>query len=428
MREIDQRSNIKCCLFGLIGILSVSFFVLPEAYALDLTAPFVLETAQVLPPNVRNPRFFDVFMSMDSKFDGGGNSQGLGLPLYKPVRWSDILDIQKPGTDKKLILATMKDAGVSADSLAGTTTGTVNTFFDVKVPVFAVGITERIMVAVAVPIMNIAINADTGFNRTANGQNWVQQVSARSVEQGNTAATKLNNSVNEKLIAYGYEPIQSKTISGVGDIQVVGKYLVYDSPSDHISLKSTISLPTGIGPNADLALDIPTGDARFELGGMIAYDRTLPASFKLNTYAGVTALMPYSVVRRIPTNYDDPISRDKEQLTQNLGESFALGTSLLYEFESLGIQLGAGYNFQFLTQPSYSRGIYTEERYRFLEAWTPVEALHTATLMAGFSTVEWYQKKKFVYPFQVNIAFSSPIIGRNVTTNNVLAGQIVAFF
>jgi hypothetical protein len=134
------------------------------------------------------------------------------------------------------------------------------------------------------------------------------------------------------------------------------------------------------------------------------------------------------VVRRIPTNYDDPISRDKEQLTQNLGESFALGTSLLYEFESLGIQLGAGYNFQFLTQPSYSRGIYTEERYRFLEAWTPVEALHTATLMAGFSTVEWYQKKKFVYPFQVNIAFSSPIIGRNVTTNNVLAGQIVAFF
>ena len=81
-----------------------------------------------------------------------------------------------------------------------------------------------------------------------------------------------------------------------------------------------------------------------------------------------------------------------------------------------------------MTKPSYAVGVYSPERYGYLEDLTPVEALHSTTLMAGFSTVEWYQAKKFVYPFQANFVFSHPFLGRNVTTNDVFSGELVLFF
>jgi hypothetical protein len=105
-----------------------------------------------------------------------------------------------------------------------------------------------------------------------------------------------------------------------------------------------------------------------------------------------------------------------------------MGTSISHVFPSLGIVTAAGYNFQYMTGQTFSRGALLAERYVFLEDQTPAESLHSATLMAGFSTVEWYQSKKFVYPFQANFVYSHPFMGKNVTTNDVVSGELVMFF
>ena len=48
--------------------------------------------------------------------------------------------------------------------------------------------------------------------------------------------------------------------------------------------------------------------------------------------------------------------------------------------------------------------------------------------MGGFSTVEWFKQKKFFYPFQANVAYSRALAGRNVTSNDVVAAELVLFF
>ncbi len=424
---LKSMSSLNVLSLGLFLVASI-FGGVKEAHALNLSSPFYLENPLLLPPGVKNPRFTNIFMSVDSKFNGSGDVTPLGERLNKEIKWSEIVDAQKRHSEKSMVRSVLNDLGLNYDGSPGNATGVVNTFFNVKAPVFAVGLSERFTLAVAVPVMEVQISADTGFVKSDDGQAFTSKVSSLSVDEGTTAARKLNNPVNEKLVDYGYSPIQSRTISNIGDIQVVGKYLLHKDDKSMLTWKSTLVLPTGAGPNVDLALDIPTGDARFQVGQAMIYGRELGSDFRLNAYSGVMALMPNGMEKRIPTEEDDAISRDKESLTRQLGASFAAGTSVNHVFPSIGLVTAAGYSFQYMTKPSYSVGAYSPERYSYLEDITPAQTLHSTTLMAGFSTVEWYQAKKFFYPFQANFVFSHPLSGRNVTTNDVFSGELVLFF
>lgn len=398
------------------------------AFALDLTSPFALETSQVLPKGIGNPHFADLFMSIDTKYGGSGGYEPLGYLLNRTVSWNSVISSQNTAVDRSLVQSTVKDSGVDSNGSPGSTTGQVNAFFDVKVPILAFGITDKFTLAVALPVMSVSVAADTGFARSADGQTWVNKLCTLSVEQCNQAASQLNNAINQRMALYGYQPIQSRSFSAVGDMQLVGKYLLYQDEKNGVGLKTTVVVPTGRGPNADIAVDIPTGDGRFEIGQAVTYDRILLSNLRWNSYLGYMALLPTRLDRRIPLTSDDPISPDKESLTKNLGSMATAGTSFQYEIPRYGVRTGLGYSYQFLSKTTYSQGVYSPERYSYLENFTPSESLHSAIFLAGLSTVDWYMNKKFFYPFQANFVYSHPLLGRNVTTNDVVAGEIVLFF
>ncbi len=414
-----------------VGFILIIIFIstLPIASALDLVPPFFLDSAQVLPSGIRNPRFSNVYVASDTRFGGGGQFEPLGAPLNRVIHWTDVLDAQKTATEKSIVLSTIKDTGLDVNGGPGNSTGAVNVVANVQVPVLAIGLSERLTLAVAVPVMNISVSADSGFSRSAEGQKWVEHVSNLSVDDGNNAARQLNNAVNEKVSRLGYQPIQSKSISNIGDIQVIGKYVVHQDPLNLWSLKTTLVLPTGIAPNSNAALDIPTGDGRVQIGETVLYDRILAPDLRWNAFGGILALLSNQMDRRIPISDTDSLSSDQETLTRETGAVASLGTSVSYFFPALGIMTGAGYHFQFQTQTHFSGGtLYSSQRYAELDALFPSQTLHSVVVMAGFSTIEWFKNKKFFYPLQANLVYSHPIFGRNVAASDVFTGEIVLFF
>lgn len=411
--------------FACIALISGSQLV----HALDLTSPVLLENTLVLPEGVRNPRFINVFMSMDARFNGVGTPEPLGNPINRVVRWGDLIQLQASEVDRGAIRSTLSDAGLDPNGSPGNTVGMVNTFFNVKVPAIAFGITDRLTVATVLPIMSVSASVATGFVKSGDGQKWVDQLCDLSVEQCNSAAQRLNNAVSTRLSTYGYKPIQSQNFTRIGDVQLLGKYLAYQDPFQRIALKSVFTFPTGTVPDVNAAMDIPTGDGRFKVSSGVVYDRALPLDLRWSAFGEVTALLPNQMDRRIPLVSGDAISPDQERLTRNLGSMVSMGTGLSYVFSSVGLLAGAGYGFQFMTKPTYSGRLkFASERYEFLEGLTPVQALHSVTVTVGFSTVEWYQQKKFAYPFQAQFLLSHPLLGRNVTTNDVFSGELVLFF
>jgi hypothetical protein len=411
-------------------LLFTAFLMGAAAHAADLKAPFELETTKVLPKKVRNPRIKNLFMDVTSRYNGIGQLEPLGQKLNKVVTFNDLVESKSTQEDKDKVKGLYEGAGFAADQSPGSTSGVVNSYANVKVPVFAIGVTEKLTMAVAVPVMDIQVSADTGFIKDANGDQFVAAAEAASIEKGIEARNGLNNAINEKLKRLGYEQIPAfQQVKGVGDVKLVGKYLLRNEERIQLAVKGEVTFPTGRAPNADKVIDPALGDGQWDVGAAAIYDYKLLPDLRWNTYGGYVAQLPASLDRRLPKSATDSLSSDKEYLLRDLGDIVTTGTSLSYEFPAVGMMVGAGYTFQYLTKTTYRDGANPDKnRYRLLENEYPYQALHSATLMTGFSTVEWFKAKKFVYPFQANVAYSRPITGRNVTSNEVVAAELVLFF
>jgi hypothetical protein len=392
--------------------------------------PFALETSATLPQNVKNPRFINIYTSVTEKYDGMGNVNPLGSPLCKVVTVSDVLS-GTPANKRIDMAGTVANANLTEADALGSTVGQVNTVANVKVASLAWGVTDRLTIAGALPVLKIDVSTSTGFAANANGELLVRNVGAAGNEEvQNYARANLNDAVGSKLRRLGYQPIPTqKTISGVGDAQIIAKYKLSDDGVNSTAIKGRVILPTGIQPDADLALDIPTSDGRFGFGLSGIYDRQLPLDLRWDSYGAYTALLPHHIVKRIPTSEWDSLSADKEELYEKTRHQIAFGSGLEHRIPSLGIVTGAGYSFQYQTRADYEAGTaFDASRYYLLGDLQSNQALHNFVATAGFSTIEWYKAKKFVYPFQVNFSYMHPLAGRNVANSDLVAGELLLFF
>jgi hypothetical protein len=399
------------------------------ALAGELASPFALETTKVLPPGVRNPRFINVYTGIDEKFSGLGQAEQLGQPLYRPVTWNLVLKTQDDDAKRATVMGLVQANGLEGKS-PGHTTGSVSTFANIRVPALAYGVTSRFTLAVAVPIVNIDVNADTGFVASGDGLRFINAAADSSPALGNEAQNKLNNSVDEKLKWAGMEPVAPFQVRGVGDVQVVSKFLLHDGSSTSFALKETLILPTGsVQANPDRAIDIPTTDDRLGVGSQAIYNQELFWNMTLVGTAGYTAYLPHRIVKRLPDAADDPISRDKEDLQENFRHLVATTAGIEKRFERLGLAVSGGYAGQYQSKVSYEPGLLAQgKRLEWLRNLQPSQTLHSFLATAGFSTVSWYRNKKFFYPFEVKLAYSRPFAGRNATTNELVAAELVLFF
>ncbi|MBL7717114.1 MAG: hypothetical protein JNL01_16745 [Bdellovibrionales bacterium] len=411
------------------SILVVFALATHSAMALDLRAPFELESTKVLPKKIRNPRFKNVFTSITGRFSGDGIEQPLGQRLNKTVSWNDVINAQPTQADKDSIVGILNDAGLTdLNASPGQTSGVVNTYAQVMAPVLAYGVTDSYTLAVAVPIYTVRVDSDAGFIRAGQGQQFVDQAASVNVEKGNEAAGKLNNAIQEKLKRLGYKPIEDQTLNVLGDLRLVGKYLFYQDEIKTLTLKHEATLPTGRTPDPDNVLAIPIGDGQWDAGLSLITDVKLAPMIRLNAFGGYIAQLPATMTRRLPTSPTDSLSADKEGVIVDLGDILVGGTSVNYEVQGSPFSIGVGYQFQRMAKASVKDGVFESSRYRLLENELPVRILHSGLVMAGFSTVDMYKRKKFIAPIQANLAYSRALAGVNATTNSMLLAELVLFF
>lgn len=397
-------------------------------HAADLKAPMELESAQVLPAGVRNPRFKNLFMSIDSRFNGLGHTEPLGNKLNKEVSWSNLIAKQETDADREKLLGLLKASGIDpALGGPGVATGQVNTLVKASVPVLAFGVTDRLTLALAVPVMTIDVNADTGFVGNESGDLFINNLCESDPVKCNEVKSKLAVATNQKLTDLGYRTVGPHRVQGIGDVKVVGKYLFSQDERNSITFKSELTLPTGTPPNSDKALDVPTGDGQFDLGGMVIWDSRLTENIQFNTFFGYTIQIADKIERRIPDSQDS-LSSIKELLDRNLGDLISSGAGLSYLYRQAGLTIGTGYNLQHQAQTTYKDGVHESYRYRLLELDAPQQVAHSLIFSAGFSTVEWFKTNKFALPLQANLAYSRPFAGKNITKNDVFTAELVLFF
>lgn len=394
----------------------------------DLRPSFEWESTAVLPQGVKNPRLKMLFTSSQERFDDAGQTQALAARLTKAVSWRDLK--ASPGVDTQILEAKLIESGIdeSASAGPGYTAGEVNVAARVLVPALAFGVTNRLTVAVALPIFSVDVAAQTGFSLSPDGQRFLAAVDRSAHSRADDLATKLNYAVAGKIEKLGYKPIQSEHFTRIGDVKAVAKYLALATNHHALAIKGELTAPSGKVADPDKLVDLPTGDGQPDLTGALIYELNVVEGLKANLYTSYTAQLSDRIVRRIPKAAGESLTDDKEQVERNLGDVFGTGVGVSYFFEPLGITVGSTYNFQTLGQTHYRGTTFAQERYRFLEREAPAQRLQSVSLLTGFSTVEWYRKGGFAVPMQANFSYNRPLSGRNTTVGDLYATELVLFF
>jgi hypothetical protein len=402
----------------------------PTAFAQEgnLLIPMDFENAKVLPKGIRNFRLRGAQFQATEKHDGTGAIVPVGNALNKGVTWNKVISGKDTDTERGILKGYLESKNVNLNEELGQTTGVVGIDFQTTIPIFAWGITDKMTLAVAVPVVRTSLSVDSGFVANDNlknaGNSLIQDGSQNKAYE---LQYKTANAISEKLKKYNYDALESSEETRIGDIRIVGKNLVHQKGRFDVAIKSMLTVPTGEPTKVNRAVDIGSGDGQWDVGLGVATDWNYTESNVFSAYVAGIAQLPNSMSRRIPEENDSKLSPDVDNNTKmDLGDvvNFQIGNK--YSFLK-GMSLTTAYTLQYKGRDKYSGSKFGSQRYNWLEKDT-AQSMETVHVALGYSTIQLFREKKFPAPIEANVGLNRVVGGRNAINDYLVSFELAAYF
>ncbi|MBT6326929.1 MAG: hypothetical protein HOJ35_13255 [Bdellovibrionales bacterium] len=410
-------------------LIGVALLSVCSAYAGDLKAPFSLPSARVLPKGVRNLSYKGLMVTAENKFNADGTSLVLADPFFKNITFGDAIKGKLDPIDQGSLTQAMLSVGADEDTSFGRTTGQVNIKATANVPVFAWGISRKLTLAMAVPVIQSSLNVSTGvIQENANLHNEMKALLASKGVDSKIAEfdDKMSNPINSKLSDYGYDPLLNEDKTELGDIKLVAKYSLTDNKKERIVISSDVTLATGTDQDINKVVQVTSGDDQYDVGVSLAHDYILTDTLTLSSSAGYTFQFKDENPERIPMFDDSKVTPDVDLNTsRDLGD-VVIG-AVAGKFRHEGWKVETGYTYQYKQSDKYSGEVFSSERYNWLEQNTEQE-MHTVQLIAGFDTLSLFKKKKFPVPLSLTVNHTQVVKGKNVVNDPLTSVDFSMFF
>ncbi|GAB4406941.1 MAG: hypothetical protein OHK0056_06510 [Bacteriovoracaceae bacterium] len=410
-------------------ICLLTLFTMSPSFAGDLKAPVGLPSAKVLPKGVRNLTYKNVAADAENKYNSSGESLVIADPFFKEITFKDAIRGKIDPVDQGAFEQAMLSIGATETDSFGQTTGQVNIKANVHVPIFAWGVTKRLTLAAAFPIIQSSTNVDTGVVHS--NPSLHQQMKAALEAKGVSSKVaefdnKMNDPIRAKLEEYNYEPLKNESTTKMGDIKLIAKFMGHEDDYNRIVLSTDVTLPTGKDQDVNKVVDVASGDDQWDIGAGIGYDRVLNEDFTWANELSYVVQLPDQNPERIPLFDDSKVTPDIDYNTQrDLGDIAIATTSL--KFRKFGWSLGSGYSFQYKGADRYSGTAYSSERYKYLEQDTR-QNMHSAIISGGFDTLDLFRSKRFPVPIILSITHTWVLSGKNVINDPLTTLDFSMFF
>lgn len=412
------------CFTAIVMVALVS----ANARATNLFTPFSLDSAQVLPKGVRNMRVLGFTGEISGRFDGSSSIVPVGQPFNKTIRVGELQDSQPAGFERDKLAGGLKSFGLGSDAEVGRAFGVVNSRVTSTVPAFAYGLTDKLTVVAAVPVLYSNTSVRTGWVVNEDFERQLKALGSRGFANKIIAfREKLDNVIATKVAANGYKPLEDSAHTEVGDITLGAKYQLMKSTRSAAALITRLQLPTGRLPDVDRLIDVAPGNGTFDLGLGLAYDYALFDTVTITPTASV--LYPFATNRatRVPLAYGETLTPDVDRdASFKAGEIYSIGLVSRYRFED-ALVFGLGYNFQSKHRDSWSGGRYAGERYQYLSRDTE-QQIHAAQVNVTYSTIPAFRRKQFPMPLEATLGIANVFGGTNVNHAALSTFDVAAFF
>lgn len=387
------------------------------------------ENTKVLPAGVRNVNVRTLYTQSSTKTDRHGNVEPLAEPLWRPLRLSNVI-AGETGLKRTQLEGLMIQQGWSEDTSLGDFHAQLNAQINVWAPIFAIGLTDRFTLAVAVPVYNSSTDIKAGFTTNAGGDALVAALNdpmMSNTQSAIEAAENFENAVarlNDRLLENNYSTLDRWNSTGLGDITVVGKLLAYDGDFFKAATSLGFVAPTGEASNPNILTDIPFGDGQWDFFGQLTFDQALFPGITLNEWVKYTYQAPGRRNVRWKT-YDETVEAPNVNTQFKLGDKLEAGTSLQFEQSSTGLIAGLG--LQYLRKYSDRYEVDLPLVKQELQRDTDQNALYWQARI-GYSSLPAFQRNEFAVPLIASIEYRKQYESRNSPRTDFTQIDIGIFF
>jgi hypothetical protein len=421
-------STHKCSRTLRLSILATGLLSSSLLYA-NLKPPVSLPSARVLPEGVRNVSFKGVLAEGTAKYDNWGNREVLADPFFNSLDFKTIKDGTLDPLDLASIQSKMDKLGVSDSDSFGFTEGDVSVKAQVNVPVLAYGLTDRITMAVAVPVAQSSLFVSTGViqQNRALYDLFRQELQASGVSvKLQELDDKLNDPINYKVDEYNYQALESESSTKLGDIKLIARYMTWSNDSHVLTTTTSVTMPTGKKKDINKVIDLGGGDGQWDVGLALNYDWSVTENFIVSTEIGHNVQLADRLAQRVPEKFDSSFTPDIDQnVRRSLGnESIA---AMAFKWRKRGVNAGLGYALQYKTKDRYQGEAFSEIRYRWMEQ-DSVQNMQALSASVGYDTLTLYRRGKFPVPLSVSVGHSRVLSGKNVVVDPLTTLDFSVFF
>jgi hypothetical protein len=378
------------------------------------------DSAEVLPKGVfRGDVEYSYYLPVDEKFDPDGNEEDLAADYNTSLNSNVFPDLS------------LVELGFGMPAGSASLGDSVIDFeydFDDLILKFFYGVTDKLSIGTKIPYywqknnVNATLdttNATVGKNPFVPGEVAPIYVPGTTVPFPGTVPFTTNDIQNFLVQAYGYKPVETWSGSGIGDIEVGGRYQYLKTENWRLAFTGGVRLPTGEVDDPDNLVDIAFGSGAWALLFRANNDYTGIENVILNASFEYDLVLPDHETLRVPDDVNRPLTTNKENVDRDLGDIFKLKLSGAYAFyEGFGLSLLYSYAFQTKDRISGDQG-YNYESLEDETDWT----YHEYKVGLSYSTIPLFQKKKFPLPLVVGIEYEDVFAG----SNNFLKQQLITF-
>jgi hypothetical protein len=421
-------SHIACGGRSFLFFVCISVWSFSAAQAGGLFAPFAFDSAQVIPKGVRSLRVAGFTTEVNDKYSGDGSSVPLAYSFNKSVTWKDLIGTQPAGSERGEFKGGLESMGVNLDDSVGDSSGIVESRITSTVPVAAFGITDKLTVGVAFPIIYSNVNVSTGWAANSSFQERLDALAKNGyLNKTLSYEQPLQNVIATKLAGLGYKPLQNAQHTDLGDVTVGLKYQTYSDDEWAVAIAPRIVLPTGRVADPDKVVDIASGDGQTDLGIGSAVDYSPTHAFTTTLAASYVYQIESYKRMRIPVSWDESLSADSDPSTrEKLGDIMGTSLAAKYTVEKLWTFM-TGYSLQYKVSDEYTGDLYASRRYAALSKDTD-QTMQAAQAGISFSTVPLYKLKQFDIPFEAALYYTSVFAGHNVSKLGLASFELISFF
>ncbi len=388
------------------------------------------ESTRTLPQGVRNLNFKGVYTTAGQKTDPNGKAISLAEPLWKPLKFKNILSTEEDPLRKTQLEAFLLQQGLSKEQSVGDFQANLNARINVWAPIFAWGLTDKVTLAVAVPYYSTSTDIQAGFRTNAGADDFFARLTTPSMNNYASALDaqdRFQNAIgrlNDKLQRYDYEQLGYWNQSGWGDATVALKTLAVDQDVLKMAVTAGFVAPTGRKENPQILTDLPFGDGQWDIFSQLTFDQKISGDVFFNQFAKYT--YQAGDKRTIPwKTAEESIEVPVNSTRFKYGDKVDAGLSVQVEEENTGVTggLGALYFRKFGDRYEVDDPAVKSE----LQRWTDQESRY-GQVKLGYTTLPAFRRKEFAAPLSISLEYRRQLASRNMPITDFAQMDFNLFF